>query len=101
FSALRLAGATRAAGSPPSVADAWTAGQAPTYDETKLSGLAGVRTQADLDSQLPGKVYVFNRYWNVLVDPTNPSFKVIAVHVTYSSGQQGRGVATVFTSVFN
>jgi hypothetical protein len=49
----------------------------------------------------PGRTYVFRRYWNVVVSPSNPHLKLVAVHVTYSRSEKERGVATVFTSVMN
>ena len=53
------------------------------------------------NSKFPGSVFVFRRYWNVIQDPQNPHHKLVAVHVTYNRSKTRRGVATVFTSVFN
>jgi len=116
FSAPRVTGATQVPGAPPTVTDTWTAGQVPTYGEANFPPPPplppppppavswpplGQRTQAELNTSYPGKLLLMNRYWNVMLDPTNPNLKLIAVHVTYYSGKRQRGVATVFTSVLN
>src|SRR5206468_2909206 len=98
-----VASATQVPGPPPVATDTWANANAdqPTYTEVNAATINGLRTRAELNTYFPGKTYVFNRYWNVMVDPNNPCFKMIAVHVTYNAGNKVRRVATVFTSVFD
>jgi type II secretory pathway pseudopilin PulG len=102
FGAPKVAGATQVPGPPPVATDIWAQNvNAPSYNDGNLAALPGVRSHAELNRDYPGKLYVFNRYWNVMIDPTNPYFKIIAVHVTYNSGSKVRAVASVYTSVFD
>jgi len=103
FGAPKVASATQVPGPPPVATDTWANANAdlPTFTEANAATISGLRTQAELNSNYPGKIYVFNRYWNVMVDPSNACFKVIAVHVTYNAGNKHRSVASVYTSVFD
>ncbi len=101
YTTPRLLGATQVLGPPPAATDNWAPGDAPTYGEGNLGAGLGVRTLAELNSVLPGRTLVMNRYWNVIVDPTNVNLKLIAVHVTYNAGKRQRLYATVHTSVLN
>src|SRR4051812_48562624 len=102
FAAPKVAKATQVPGSPPVATDVWATGVvAPRYSEVDIVNLPGVRSQGELNRDYPGKLYVFNRYWNVMVDPEVSAHKIIAVHVTYNSGAKTRAVASVFTSVYD
>ncbi|HYV48640.1 MAG TPA: prepilin-type N-terminal cleavage/methylation domain-containing protein [Myxococcaceae bacterium] len=108
FGAPRVVSATQVPGPPPAATDTWFNANAelPTYGEIQAAAIAGLRSQAELNSNYPGKIYVFNRYWNVMTDPSNTCLKMIAVHVTYNAGSstggiKNRRVVSVYTSVFD
>jgi hypothetical protein len=74
----------------------------PDYrDATSLGAYAG--TDLSVINRLPnvGSTYLFRRYWNVTVDPSNDKMKLIAVHVTYSASTGRREVVTAYQTVFN
>jgi len=70
-------------------------------DVTDLGAYAG--TDLSVISKAPhvASTYLFRRYWNVTVSPTNDKMKLIAVHVTYSSSSRTRDVVTAYQTVFD
>ena len=97
FAAPRVTTFSVTPGTPSTVTETLSA--TPDHSEAEC-GYCG-RDLTLANSTEPGRTYVFRRYWNVVVSPSNPNLKLVAVHVTYSRGAQERGVATVFTSVMN
>jgi hypothetical protein len=74
----------------------------PSADYTDASlGAARVRPLSVINAEEPGHTYVFNRYWNVMLDPDNPNLILVVVYVTYGSRPGARDVVTTFTSVAN